>query len=162
MFLLVILCYLSHKYSQTHPFVHSILRHYLNLVSGPEPAADLSEALQVARRYSSVPLFAHALELLLHEVLEEDEIEREERKRASRLSIHDQGAAALTRAVEFLRNFPQFPDVVVQCARKRDKAVWGTLFAATGPPSPLFEVRCVPSICCVAFLPKCKHASSKH
>ena len=142
-------CARAHSTGQTHPFVHSILRHYLNLGSGAD-ANDFTEALQVARRYSSVPLFAAALELLLHEVLEEDENEREDKKRASRLAVHDQGAA-LVRAVEFLRNFPQFPDVVVQCARKRDKAVWGTLFAATGMPSPLFEVRTQfgPSVLCV-------------
>lgn len=114
--------------------MHSILRHYLNL-----GGSDFSEALQVARRYSSVSLFAHALELLLHEVLEEDESEQEDKKRTVRLPVQE--TSPLTRAVEFLRNFPQFPDVVVQCARKRDKAVWGTLFQATGAPKPLFEVR---------------------
>jgi hypothetical protein len=46
--------------------------------------------------------------------------------------------------VEFLRRFPQFPEVVMAVARKMDVKFWRALFHFVGDPAPLFE-RCVES-----------------
>jgi hypothetical protein len=48
----------------------------------------------------------------------------------------------LQRVVEFLRRFPQFPEVVMAVARKMDVKFWRALFHFVGDPAPLFE-RCV-------------------
>ena len=76
------------------------------------------------RKFSFIPHFAHSLELLLHETLEEDK----------------NGSETLRRVIEFLRKFPQFPEIVMRCARKRDPSVWKKLFDLVGPPKFLFEV----------------------
>ncbi|KOB64493.1 Uncharacterized protein OBRU01_22957, partial [Operophtera brumata] len=63
--------------------------------------------------------FPHSLELLLHEVLEEEATSKE--------PIPD---AQLPSIIEF---------TVVQCARKTEIALWAYLFSAAGKPKELFQ-----------------------
>ncbi|KAG5460520.1 MAG: RIC1-domain-containing protein, partial [Olpidium bornovanus] len=69
-----------------------------------------AEAVEFARCFQHLPYFDHALEVLLHAVLE-DEAE----------------------------SFPSFLDVIVQCARKSEMSVWDHLFGIVGCPKDLFE-----------------------
>jgi RAB6A-GEF complex partner protein 1 len=111
--------------TRTHPFLHCILSSLL------EKERDC-EAFDVAMRYSSIPHFAHSLELLLHDTLEDEEFGRTSRRGVSSTS-------ALRQTLAFLRRFVQFPEVVVRCARKTDVRLWPKLFSFAGQPRDLFH-----------------------
>ena len=101
--------------TESYLFVHKILRYMLN-------DGRVTDAVNMARGYASLEYFSYMLEILLHEVLESK----------------DDGA--LSRTVEFLKNFPrEMLDVVVGCTRKTDVRKWEQLFKAVGPPRILFE-----------------------
>eukprot|EP01116_Phalansterium_solitarium_P024423 TRINITY_DN8953_c2_g1_i3.p1 TRINITY_DN8953_c2_g1~~TRINITY_DN8953_c2_g1_i3.p1 ORF type:complete len:699 (-),score=273.35 TRINITY_DN8953_c2_g1_i3:217-2313(-) len=110
---------------KTHPFVHCMLAHLLDLGLA-------AEALAVATRFGEMPQFEHALELLLHETLEHEPPDA------------DRGWPRLATVLNFVRQFgaARFGDVVMRCARKRDPAVWPLLFGLAGMPSALFD-QCV-------------------
>lgn len=72
--------------------------------------------------------FAHALEILLHHVLDE-EVD----------SSPAPDAAVLPRVLSLLSHFRQYHDIVVQCTRKTEVRSWRTLFAYLPPPQELFE-----------------------
>ncbi|ORY05246.1 RIC1-domain-containing protein [Basidiobolus meristosporus CBS 931.73] len=111
--------------TKSHLFIHHAVRHFLS--KGLE-----SEAVTYALCYQRLKYFAHSLEVLLHQVLE-DEAD------ASATPGKD---AELPSVVQFLNHFPQYLDVVVRCARKTEVALWGYLFSAVGNPRELFE-RCI-------------------
>ena len=48
--------------------------------------------------------------------------------------------ALLPRAIEFIKQFPQFLETVGSCARKTEIALWQYLFAAVDNPKDLFDV----------------------
>lgn len=87
----------------------------------------VDQAVAFASHYQALIFFAHALEILLHTVLESDEEET-------------QNEDTLSKAVEFLDHFDASLEVVVACARKTEMARWNRLFAAVGSPKSLFEV----------------------
>ena len=89
-----------------------------------KPAA----ALNISRQYQKLMYFPHALEILLHDVLD-DEVDRAPPKQE----------AILPSVLSFLAGFPDYLDIVVQCTRKTEVRSWRTLFAHLPPPQDLFE-----------------------
>ncbi len=89
---------------------------------------DTSAASNLAHRYQSLPYFSHALEILLHTVLD-DEVDKPP----------DPENAQLPAVVSFLSSFPDYLDILVQCTRKTEVRSWRTLFSHLPPPQELFE-----------------------
>lgn len=89
---------------------------------------DSGSALHLAHQYSRLEYFAHALEILLHNVLDE-EVD----------TSPPPELALLPGVLSFLSSFPQYLDIVVQCTRKTEVRSWRTLFAYLPPPAELFE-----------------------
>ncbi|CAG8584243.1 5233_t:CDS:10 [Funneliformis caledonium] len=110
--------------TNTHLFLQHILRYMLSKELEEESVA-------FATSYQKLVYFGHAVEMLLHLVLE-DEAE------------HAIGTAqaVLPRVVKFLNNFPHSLDAIVGCARKTEVALWSYLFSIVGSPKDLFE-RCL-------------------
>ena len=86
------------------------------------------EALALSRQYQDLEYFPHALEILLHRVLDE-EVD-------SAPSPED---AILPRVLSLLSSFKQYLDIVLQCTRKTEVRSWRTLFAYLPPAQELFE-----------------------
>ena len=87
--------------------------------------------------FSCLPNNFPSYQLLLHETLEHDE-DNSNNNNNFNLDNND-GGHTLHNVLEFLRQFPQYPDVVVTCARKTDASVWERLFSFAGDPHALFE-----------------------
>ncbi|KAG4425713.1 hypothetical protein IFR04_001175 [Cadophora malorum] len=106
---------------RTQLFVPEVLRFHLSRF-------DSSAALHLAHRYQSLEYFAHSLEILLHNVLD-DEVDNQPTPEN----------ALLPGVLSFLSSFPQYLDIVVQCTRKTEVRSWRTLFTYLPPPQELFE-----------------------
>jgi hypothetical protein len=105
----------------THLFLPQFLRYHLT-------NRHLGSALTLASHYSNLVYFAHALEILLHDVLE-DEVDNPPEGQGGILPL----------VIEFLDHFDQSLEVVVGCARKTEIDRWGKLFEVVGEPRGLFE-----------------------
>lgn len=108
---------------QTHLFLPDILRSYLT-------ANKSAEALRLAQQHENLEYFGHALEVLLHHVLD-DEVDANPTPAPEH--------AILPRVLSLLSSFKQYLDIVVQCTRKTEVRSWRTLFAYLPPPQELFE-----------------------
>jgi len=110
---------------QSHLFLHHILLHYLE-------DGRTEDAVIFASYYKDLTFFAHALEILLHTIVEaEADLESIERNPTS---------GVLPTVIEFLDHFDAALDVVVGCARKTEMTRWRRLFDIVGNPKALFEV----------------------
>ncbi|CAO3613910.1 unnamed protein product [Cunninghamella echinulata] len=109
--------------TKTHLFLHHVIRYLLQ--------RQLEEDTVVfARAYEKLIYFGHALEILLHTVLEHE----------AEKSTMDQQDAILPLVIRFLDQFPHALDVIVSCARKTEVALWNHLFTYVGKPEDLFEL----------------------
>ncbi|KUI66658.1 RAB6A-GEF complex partner protein 1 [Cytospora mali] len=108
---------------RTHLFLPEILRHHL--IAGRSLAA-----LNLAQEYQHLEYFAHALEVLLHHVLDEE---------VDMSPSPSPENAILPRVLSLLSSFKEYLDIVVQCTRKTEVRSWRTLFAYLPPPQELFE-----------------------
>jgi hypothetical protein len=114
---------------QTHLFLHHVLSYHLR-------KSQLKEAVTFAANYQSLVFFAHALEILLHTVLE-SETEADDALSPVEAQTHD----LLSLTIEFIDHFESSLEVVVGCARKTEMSRWRRLFDIVGNPKELFEVR---------------------
>lgn len=132
--------------TKLQPYLHGVLMHLIadeesesinNTVIAQNNQQQLlsdsvfSYAYQLANSCRSHSYFRISLELLLHTALNPP---------SSSLVSKFQRTHTLRRVVHFLRLFPEFPDVVMSCARKNDSSCWGRLFAEAGKPTELFQL----------------------
>ncbi|KAJ0162907.1 Guanine nucleotide exchange factor subunit ric1 [Colletotrichum tanaceti] len=109
------------KTISTHLFLPDILRFFLT-------EGRTVDAVKLSEQYQKLEYFAHALEVLLHKVLD-DEVD----------SGPSPEEATLPRVLSLLSSFKQYLDIVVQCTRKTEVRQWRTLFAYLPPVQELFE-----------------------
>ena len=106
---------------KTQLFLPPILHRYLSL-------SDSSAALGISCYYERLSYFSHALEILLHTVLDA-EVEASPAPEES----------LLPSVLSFLSSFPDYLNILVQCTRKTEVRSWKTLFAHLPPPRRLFD-----------------------
>ncbi|WFD37182.1 WD40 repeat protein [Malassezia japonica] len=109
--------------SKTTPFLHALLRVYLM-------KQQLDEALDIAAPYRALTYFGHSLELLVHDLLEEEADARPPLAPSAR---------RLPLILQFLDYFENALRVVVNVARKTEATRWPTLFDAAGRPQTLLR-----------------------
>ncbi|KAJ2337031.1 WD40 repeat protein [Coemansia sp. RSA 2681] len=136
-------------------YLHNILDHMLS--DGAE-----QDALMYAACFEHLEFFPHAMEILLHEVLEremdhfhlhrqrqlavsddatesDDAVVSDGAAAAAAAAVISDDAAVLPRVVALLENFSAFHEIVVHCARKTEAAFWSHLFACVGGPEKFFR-----------------------
>lgn len=113
---------------RTQLFLPYILRHQLC------EANDTAAAFGLANQYQHLSYFPHALEILLHHVLD-DEVDR-------RRKPTEDSPDPLPAVLSFLQLVlppTTYLSTVVQCIRKTELSSWRTLFVHLPPPLTLFE-----------------------
>ena len=119
---------------RTHLFIPYILRHHLH--EGQNAAA----ALALANQYEQLSYFAHTLEILLHNVLDDEANDNHSRTldNATRGSVK----SSLPSVLSFLQSSlpkAKYLSTIVQCIRKTELSSWRTLFDHLPSPVALFE-----------------------
>jgi len=114
--------------TSSHLFLHHVLRYHLE-------SGQVKEAVTLAKHYQHLVFFAHALEILLHTVVESEcTVDSEDPSTSA-----SPESGTLTAVIEFLDHFDASLDVVVGCARKTEMTRWKRLFSIVGNPHALFE-----------------------
>ena len=108
--------------ARTQLFFPPLLRYHLGEYNSPA-------ALHLSHSYEHLPYFAHALEVLLHTILDA-EVDN---------PPDPPETALLPTAISFLSSFPAYLDIVVNCTRKTELRSWRTLFLHLPPVVTLFE-----------------------
>ena len=106
-------------------FIQYLLRHQLS-------QQDTPAALAISHQYGSLSYYPHALEVLLHEVLD-DEVDN---------PPNSSEGSLLPAVLNFLQSSVSqatYLDIILQCTRKTELRSWRTLFAHLPPPLDLFE-----------------------
>ena len=118
---------------QTHLFLPYFLQHALvNL--------DMPTAFSISYDYSHLSYYPHALEVLLHHVLD-DEVDQESKDNKMNVPSEER-KPLLPTVISFLQaSLPTniYLDIIVQCTRKTELRSWRTLFMRLPPPRELFE-----------------------
>ncbi|KAF2770835.1 hypothetical protein EJ03DRAFT_326169 [Teratosphaeria nubilosa] len=109
--------------TRTQLFLPQLLRYHLSEYNSPA-------ALHLASSYQHLPYFAHALEVLLHDVLD-SEVDN---------PPSPPETALLPTVISFLSSFSSYLDIIVNCTRKTELRSWKTLFAHLPPVIELFEM----------------------
>lgn len=107
---------------RTQLFLPHVLRSHLAEYNSPA-------ALHLASAYQHISYFPHALEILLHNVLDA-EVDH---------PSDPPETALLPTVLAFLSSFPSYLDIIVNCTRKTELRSWRTLFASLPPVLSLFE-----------------------
>ena len=123
---------MANDINQSHLFLHHVLRCHLEAGQG-------QEAVQLASHYQHLIFFAHALEILLHTIVESEISTESEGNGSTKKVLHA--------VIQLLDHFDVALDVVVGCARKTEVTSWKYLFDVVGSPQHLFEVRIWPIHC---------------
>lgn len=118
---------------QSHLFLQHILLYHLE-------NNQVKEAVEFASHYKNLVFFAHALEVLLHTVVESDVAAISSNDREANETYNE----VLPTVIEFLDHFDVSLDVIVGCARKTELTRWRHLFNIVGNPKGLFEVCAIP------------------
>ncbi|PYI35173.1 RIC1-domain-containing protein [Aspergillus indologenus CBS 114.80] len=118
---------------RTHLFLPYFLQHSLT-------QRDMPAALSLCQHFSHLSYFPHALEILLHHVLD-DEVDNQSRdSKVDDPSLKHEPLLPIV--ISFLQaSLPTkvYLDVVVQCTRKTELRSWRTLFTYLPSPKDLFE-----------------------
>ncbi|GIZ40267.1 hypothetical protein CKM354_000361400 [Cercospora kikuchii] len=107
---------------RTQLFLPQLLRYHLAEFNSPA-------ALHLSSSYQHLPYFSHALEVLLHDVLDA-EVDK---------PPSPPETALLPTVLSFLSSFDSYLDVVCNCTRKTELRSWKTLFSYLPPVIELFE-----------------------
>ncbi|RAL11535.1 RIC1 family protein [Aspergillus homomorphus CBS 101889] len=118
---------------RTHLFLPYFLQHSLT-------QRDMPAALSLCQHFSHLSYFPHALEILLHHVLDDEVDNQSKDSKADDPSQRHEPLLPIV--ISFLQaSLPTkvYLDVVVQCTRKTELRSWRTLFAYLPSPKELFE-----------------------
>lgn len=119
---------------KTHLFVHLIIQNYLL-------RGRTSKALAFSKAYEHLDYFNHALEMMLHGALEHDS-----EKDISSSGIFIESILTelldllLPAAIQFVHQYPRSLEIMVNCARKSEMALWSYFFSIAGDPKTLYQV----------------------
>jgi hypothetical protein len=115
---------------ETHLFMQQVAKHFLlHKYYFCLPRLS-SEVYHFMGYYQELDYFTHALEILLHEVLEEN-------NNNGRFNDYTE---MLKNTIDLVKKFPQALEVIVNCARKSEMSIWGDFFKVCGDPKILYQV----------------------
>lgn len=107
---------------RTQLFLPQLLRYHLAEFNSPA-------ALHLSHSYQHLPYFSHALEVLLHDVLDM-EVDN---------PPSPPETALLPTVLSFMSSFGSYLDVICNCTRKTELRSWKTLFSYLPPVGELFD-----------------------